>query len=110
VKGGRLYGNVSADYDGTCAVTTGGAGYCWGNAARGNLAVGSGPAVFLTIPRAVLGGLQFASISLGLNNACGVTIAHVAYCWGRGGSILGIGPDGSRVGLATTPMKVGLQP
>lgn len=111
VKGGRLYSTVSADYDGTCAVTTSGAGYCWGHAVRGNLGVGSGPATFITIPRAMTGGLQFAAISLGGGgNGCGVTPAHVAYCWGQGGSILGIGPDGSRVGVATAPMKVGLQP
>jgi alpha-tubulin suppressor-like RCC1 family protein len=110
VNGGLSFASVSADYDGTCAVTTAGVGYCWGNASSGNLGVGSGQASILTTPRAVLGGLQFASLSLDLNNGCGLTTAHVAYCWGQGGSMLGIGSDGSRVGIAAAPMKVGLQP
>ena len=37
-------------------------------------------------PAPVSGGLAFASISVGLYHACGVTSTAVAFCWGNNGN------------------------
>jgi alpha-tubulin suppressor-like RCC1 family protein len=36
----------------------------------------------MAVPVAVSGGLGFASVSVGVNHACGVTTTAAAYCWG----------------------------
>lgn len=110
VKGSGLYTSVTSSYDGTCAISTTEAAYCWGLSSSGNLGVGPVNDQLFIIPVPVLGDAHFASLSKGLINTCGVTTAHVAYCWGRGGSGLGIGNDGDRLISAYTPTKVGLQP
>ena len=38
------------------------------------------------VPTAVVGGLSFAMLSVGVPNwSCGVTTSAEAYCWGSGG-------------------------
>lgn len=110
VAGTGLYTSVTSGYDGTCAIGTTEAAYCWGLSSNGNLGIGQVNDGLFTIPLPVLGGAHFASLSKGLINTCGVTTAHVAYCWGQGGSGLGIGNDGNRLVGASTPVKVALQP
>jgi alpha-tubulin suppressor-like RCC1 family protein len=67
----------------TCAVTTRGAGYCWGGQGTsstdtsGDVATG-----FDNTPVALTGGLSFAAISRGGMHACGLTTEGAAYCWG----------------------------
>jgi alpha-tubulin suppressor-like RCC1 family protein len=68
-------GNNSA-----CAITSTGAGYCWGSGAQGQL--GNGAFANSSVPVAVSGGRSFSSIgSHGGGNACGVSSGD-AYCWG----------------------------
>ncbi len=110
VVGNGLYSSVSSGYDGTCAISTLEAAYCWGNSTFGNLGIGPVTDGLVKIPLPVTGGAHFASISKGLYNTCGVTTTHVAYCWGLGGAGLGIGNDGDRLNAAYGPTKVGLQP
>lgn len=64
-----------------CALTPGGAAYCWGSNQFGQLGNGSTSAT--TTPSAVSGGLTFSSVSVGVDAACGVTPSGGAYCWGR---------------------------
>ena len=63
-----------------CAVTTGGAAYCWGRNSHGQL--GDGTETGSDSPVAVVGGLTFTSITTGEHHTCGVTSTGAAYCWG----------------------------
>lgn len=63
-----------------CALTEGGAAYCWGY--NYFHALGDGTASNARSPVAVKGGLAFRSISAGSIASCGVTAAGKGYCWG----------------------------
>ena len=87
-----------------CGLTIGGAAYCWGRNADGQLGDGSTIIRGLT-PMAVSGGLSFQSLSAGAgsNHTCGVASGGVAYCWGWGAfGQLGDGSGTSR----NTPVAV----
>lgn len=85
VLGGHTWKSISAGYDTTCGVTNAGVAYCWGD---GGMAVtgNSDYGLQLQLGTPVAGGLSWESISLGLEHACGLTTAGVAYCWGSGGA------------------------
>lgn len=96
----------------TCALVEGGAAYCWGADAEGQVgsdvsmqacAKANIPAPCTHTPTAVQGGLTFLAIESGLEFACGLTTERDLYCWGintRGQ--LGSGTLTS----ATTPTRV----
>ena len=69
---------VSSEH--ACALTAGGAAYCWGANVYGHL--GDGTSTARPSPTAVTGGFRFISMALGRNTSCGLTLAGVAYCWG----------------------------
>ena len=69
----------------TCALSTGGAGYCWGQDANGEL--GNNSTTSTTVPVAVItsglgSGETLAQVSLGTNFACALDSANAVYCWG----------------------------
>ncbi len=64
----------------TCAVTTGGAAYCWGRNTFGQL--GDGGITDAVAPVAVAGGRSFATISAGWTYSCGVATDGTGFCWG----------------------------
>lgn len=111
VSGGLVFAMISAGNGHTCGVTVSGAAYCWGNNYDGQLgdSTSSGPELCYqnacsTIPVAVSGGLAFLSVSAGESHTCGVTTAHVGYCWGTNGAgELGVGDSIVR---STTPVPV----
>jgi alpha-tubulin suppressor-like RCC1 family protein len=80
VAGGLTFATISAGWNHTCGVTTGGAGYCWGANQDGRL--GDGTTVSTNGPVPVGGGLTFATISAGSTYSCGATTDGTAYCWG----------------------------
>ena len=61
----------------SCALTTSGAGYCWGQALTGAAGVDSS-----ATPVAVDGGLSFKQVSVGSFHACAVAVSGAGYCWG----------------------------
>jgi alpha-tubulin suppressor-like RCC1 family protein len=65
----------------SCALTIAGTAYCWGNGGLGQRGDGS-ITVRVTSPTPVLGGLTFASLSLGHEHSCALTSDGSAYCWG----------------------------
>ena len=83
VNGGLTFKSLSAGYNFVCGVTTTNAAYCWGDTRSGELG-GTVTAAndYGLLPVAVSGGLAFASVSAGWAQACGVTTAGKAYCWG----------------------------
>jgi alpha-tubulin suppressor-like RCC1 family protein len=101
VAGGLTFQSLSAGYETMCAVTEGGAGYCWGYNFG---AIGDGTSDHRSSPTAVTGGLTFRSISSGTGYACGVTTANAVYCWGdNSNGELGDGTIAIRV--APTPVR-----
>jgi len=82
---------VSAGWSHTCALTTAGEAYCWGQNESGELGIGQ-VSPYVTFPIRVSGGLRFAYLDAGGNFTCGLTAAGVAYCWGSDSSgTLGVG-------------------
>ncbi len=100
IAGGLSFSAVSAGEGTACAVTTSGAGYCWGYNSVGQ--VGDGTTTNRLTPVLVAGGLTFVAISpRGWLHTCGVTTGGVAYCWGQGGRL----GNGTTTG-SSVPVKV----
>jgi alpha-tubulin suppressor-like RCC1 family protein len=95
VTGAVRFTAIAAGGDRTCALTSAGEAYCWGDNRGGQLGVRDTAAV-ISVPEAVVGGLTFASISVGGQRICALTTHGDAYCWGNPGS-----------GAAPTPLAGG---
>jgi alpha-tubulin suppressor-like RCC1 family protein len=63
-----------------CAIDAAGAALCWGNNVGGQL--GTGDTVSTVVPKAVVGGLPFKSITVSLFATCALQSSGAAYCWG----------------------------
>ena len=105
VAGVLQFTAISVGYNHTCAVTSAGAVYCWGENGWGEL--GTGSTKDATEPTPVSGELSFVQVTAGSQHTCGVTTAGVAYCWGRGD--YGQLGNGSTTG-SLVPIKVAGQP
>jgi len=77
------YNHISAWQDHTCAVTTGGTAWCWGQSNSGELGQNQALAGIVISPVAVCGGHTFCKISVGLAHTCGLRNDGLIYCWGR---------------------------
>ncbi len=87
VTGGHTYQAVSAAEHHTCALTSSGDAYCWGNNEVGQLGNGSWggtwPDYLEPTPLLVTGGHTFVTVSAGGSHTCGFRSAGDAYCWGH---------------------------
>jgi alpha-tubulin suppressor-like RCC1 family protein len=82
--GGRTdFREVAAGFMSTCALTAGGAAYCWGSNNSGQLGIDRGIGA-REVPTAVTGGHTFASLSEGYYHFCALKSGGEAYCWGSG--------------------------
>ncbi|HJR49488.1 MAG TPA: hypothetical protein VJ794_00195, partial [Gemmatimonadales bacterium] len=84
VTGGHAFASISAGGDHTCALTSAGEAYCWGENFYGGLGDGNAP-TDSDMPVLVLGGHVFESISAGLVHTCAVASTGIGYCWGSNG-------------------------
>ena len=99
---------IAAGDDTTCAVTDAGAARCWG--ANGSGQLGDGSTVHRTTPVGVSGlGADVAQIAAGGPNACAVTTAGAAWCWGSDlyGQLGDGQQDDSSVPIAVTGFGTG---
>jgi|HubBroStandDraft_3_1064219.scaffolds.fasta_scaffold00221_9 alpha-tubulin suppressor-like RCC1 family protein len=85
VLSGKTLTQIATGSGSTCAVSSTGAAYCWGQGVNGEL--GNGSAVSSNVPAAVtmsgvLAGKTLTQVSLGTNFACALDSTGAAYCWG----------------------------
>ncbi len=80
---------ITAGFDHTCALLTGGSIECWGGNAYGqvgNNASGSG--LVQTTPAAIdtslISSASFKAVAAGSQHTCAITNANSVYCWGDG--------------------------
>lgn len=88
---GTRFTGLSAFNDGLCGVTTSGEGYCWGRNVQRRFASGSAGAV-VTAPSLVSGGIEWTTIGLADDRACGIDRAQAVWCWGGSPAFLGLTP------------------
>jgi alpha-tubulin suppressor-like RCC1 family protein len=81
VGGGLTFEKLAGGGAHTCALTSDGTAYCWGNNGYGQL--GDNSTTSQSAPVQVAGGLKFVGIDAGAAHTCAVTSAGDAYCWGR---------------------------
>ncbi|MCL2544277.1 MAG: putative Ig domain-containing protein, partial [Nocardioidaceae bacterium] len=105
VGAGTNWAQVSAGGGHTCAVTTAGTAWCWGQNSNGELGDGSiSPDV--TSPVQVGTGADWTSISGGYDDTCGVE-AGLVECWGSNEKgKLGIDADPSSTPRVDVPTEV----
>ena len=106
VAGGRRFTQILVGFRHTCAVTSAGVAFCWGENAHGQLGTGSktGPQVCLGVacairPVRVTGGHVFLRIRPGGEHTCGLDVNYRYLCWGN--NVFGQLGDGTR----TTRLK-----
>jgi alpha-tubulin suppressor-like RCC1 family protein len=83
VTGGLIFSAIQAGggaNDHTCGLTSGGAVYCWGANAQGQ--IGDGTTTNRVAPTPVTGGHVFTSLTSGGSNNCGLVSGGTAFCWG----------------------------
>jgi len=87
VLNGKTIGSLYSASNHSCALSTEGLAYCWG---QGSV-LGNGSATASTVPVAVttsgaLAGKTLLSISTDTSHTCAVASDNNSYCWGIGGS------------------------
>lgn len=80
---GNRYSQISVGGDHTCALTTRGEAYCWGDNGDGQLGDGTMSDSDDAGPQKVIGGLRFKMISAGDEHTCALSTRGEAYCWGE---------------------------
>jgi alpha-tubulin suppressor-like RCC1 family protein len=98
----------------SCAITTVGAGYCWGFNSSGEL--GDGSTTNKNVPVPISGGLTLIGVTAGYTHSCALATGGIAYCWGgnssgqlgNGGSTNSSVPVAVSGGLTFTTISAGM--
>ncbi|MEO8107319.1 MAG: RCC1 repeat-containing protein [Actinomycetes bacterium] len=83
---GKTLADISAGDATTCAVSSAGRAYCWGDGGSGQIGDGTTSSRNV-VPRAVdasgvLSGVALSNVSVGGRAACGLSGTGYVYCWG----------------------------
>jgi len=97
VMSDERFAEVAVGGDHTCALTSDGTPWCWGDNSFGQLAWPQPGAS--RVPRPAVGGPRFRGITAGAEHTCGVSDDGQVYCWGR--NFFGQLGDGTRQARAT---------
>lgn len=99
----QKFKSISAGEVSTCAVTTGGVAYCWGD--NTYLQLGASIGFGSSSPSPVSGGhTDFVSVTVGGRHACATVAAGGAYCWGS--NMLGALGNELQAMVQATPQRV----
>ena len=82
VVGGLNFTSIAAGGINTCGISVNGSVFCWGYGWYGAWGNGSIKQASWPWPIAVIGGLNFSSITVGYSHVCGITVNRSVYCWG----------------------------
>ena len=106
---GVTFSAISAGNNHTCAITTSGEAYCWGqNSGR----LGDGTSSTRLVPVRVLlpQGAEVSSIGAGYSHTCALATSGLAYCWGQNPSgQLGDGTTNSQMFPQAVPLVTGFR-
>jgi alpha-tubulin suppressor-like RCC1 family protein len=104
VSDSMLFNTISTHGYYTCAISTLGVPWCWGNDDYGRLGDGGG-IVNSNTPVQVVTSATFVTISVNTYNACGVDTSGKGWCWGsnNGDGLLG---NGTLSGIEYAPVEV----
>ena len=81
---GVSFQSIAAGYYHTCALTTTGQAYCWGQGSSGRLGNNSTTASRIPVAVQMPAGVSFQSIAASSLHTCALTTEGKAYCWGQG--------------------------
>lgn len=112
IAGGHRFRLLAIGEDFGCGIDVAGATWCWGLDHRGQLGTPTGPdprcdptLPCTTMPIAIAGGPVFDTLVAGLDGACGLTSADVAWCWGWNyQGMTGVGTGTPLIVTAPTPV------
>ncbi|HEY9514302.1 MAG TPA: hypothetical protein VIQ74_01380 [Gemmatimonadaceae bacterium] len=82
VLGGLRFSVMAGGTSHTCAITSAGEPYCWGNDFEGQVGDNNSSEGYRSTPVAVSGGLTATSIIAGGSYSCAIDEAGQTWCWG----------------------------
>lgn len=102
VSGGGTWKQLSLGYHNSCAIRSDDTLHCWGWNSGGITAQGT-TSGDTTVPTEVSGGGSWLQVEVDDLFACGIQTDNTLWCWGAGGSRLGINDS------STTPVSIPTQ-
>src|SRR5215213_1409011 len=94
INGNRTFVELSLGDFHSCGLQEDGQVFCWGLNTQGQSGNGVPGGTGSNIPRVIIGGERFASLSAGGNHTCGINLAGTTMCWGNNvGGQLGVGTN-----------------
>ena len=100
-----IFPSIGAGLLGACGVSATATAFCWGAGFGGALGDGTTARDSRPVLVQVPSGVTMASVATASTHSCGVTPAHVAYCWGGDDGTFGYIGDGSMT-ARLTPVPV----